>query len=82
MKTKSLCCPKWVFLYLLIVGVVMASYSCFLPQYVDAEKKEHLELDCFVGKITKDVYYAEVKELTTPKNKLMDLGSGLAVFLQ
>ena len=58
----------------------MASYSCSFPQYVDAEKKERLELDCFDGKITKDVYYAEVEELTTPKNKLMDLGSGLAVF--
>lgn len=80
MKAKLLCRPRWVFLYLLIIGVAMASYSSFLPRYVDAEKKERLELDCFDGKITKDVYYAEVEELTTPKNKLMDLGSGLAVF--
>ena len=47
---------------------------------MDAEEKERFELDCFDGKITKDVYYAEVAKLTTPKNKLMDFGSGLAVF--
>lgn len=80
MKVKSLFCPRWMFLYLLIIGVVIASYSFFLPRYVDVEKKESLESDCFDGKITKDVYYAEVAKLTTPKNKLMDLGSGLAVF--
>ena len=80
MKANPLCRPRWVFLCLLIIGVVTVSYSCFLPPYVDAEEKERLELDCFDGKITKDVYYAEVEKLTTPKNKLMDAGSGVVVF--
>lgn len=80
MKLENLCRPKWVFFLLLAIGVVMVSYSCFIPRYENAEKKEQLERDCMEGRIDRDTYYEEVGKLTTSKNEWMDLGSGLAVF--
>ena len=80
MKFELLFRPKLVFFILLIIGIVMLSYSCFLPRYEDPEKKEQLELDCMEGRIDRDTYYEEVGQLTTSKNRWMDFGSGLSVF--
>lgn len=80
MKLVNLCRPKWVFSLLLVIGVVMVFYSCFLPKYENADKKEQLEWDCMEGRIDRDTYYEEVGKLTTSKNEWMDLGSGLAAF--
>ena len=80
MKLANLCRPKWVCFLLLVIGVVMVSYSCFLPKYENTEKKEQLEWDCLEGRIDRDTYYEEVGKLTTSKDQWMDLGSGLAVF--
>ena len=79
-KEVSLFGPRWVFLYLLVVGIALASYSFSLPRYHDEEKKYAFERDCAEGKIAKEVYYEEVDQLITPKNRLMDSGSGLVLF--
>lgn len=79
-KLKS---PKYLSLFIALIGVVILCYSLTLDFYTDQKAKEKLDSSAELStdeNVWKEKYYKEVAKLETSKRKLMDIGSGLTIF--
>lgn len=69
--------PRLITILVLLIGLVLFSYSLTLPYYKDQKLAD--ELNGNTHTIEKSDYYKKEAELRTDKVAFMDLGSGLSI---
>jgi hypothetical protein len=69
--------PRTIIIFILIIGIVLFSYSLTLPYYKDQKLSEELMSKSY--DMEKTEYYKKEAELRTNKVTFMDLGSGITI---
>lgn len=71
---------RTIFYIFLIAGMVLVFYSLTIPKYIDDNRRQALIDMYYQGKITKDVYYQKMSQITTSKVLITDIANGFVSF--